>query len=147
MSNPQYSCQCQFNFASRQRRPQKTLVRASGCTVSPAQGTIQAIRLCCTVAIATAYKQHHIHSASTRVYLITAFAFGPSFTVRVSHLTGGSVSVLLCANLVVLGNFDPLVSLHAGLTQPFSTLHTEAYGSCIVLATCANLEKITPMSI
>ena len=71
---------------------------------------------------------------------------GQSFTVRVSHLTRGSVSILLCVDLVVLGNFDPLVGLHAGLTQPFSALHTKAYGSCVVLAACAHLEKITRIS-
>lgn len=64
--------------------------------------------------------------------------------MRVSHLTGGSVGILLCVNLVVLGNFDPLVGLHARLTQPFSALHTKAYGACVVLATCTHLEEITP---
>lgn len=72
-----------------------------------------------------------------------AFAVGLSLRARVGHLTRGSVSVLLRVNLVVLGDFDPLVGFHARLTQPFSTLHTEAYGSCIVLTTCAHLEKIT----
>lgn len=121
--------------------------------VSPARDTIEATRLCSTVTVATAYQQHHIHSASTTVCPIEAFAvfasvnIGLSFTLRISHLTGGRVSVLLCANLVVLGNFDPLVGLHASLTQPFSAFNTKAYGSCVVLTACAHLEKITLIRI
>lgn len=115
--------------------------------VPPAIGTIKATRLCSTVTMATAYQQNHIHSASTRICLIEAFAvlasvkIGQFFTVRVSHLTRSSIGILFCVNLVVLGNFDPLVGLHTGLAQPFSTLHTKAYGSCIVLATCAHLRR------
>ena len=65
--------------------------------------------------------------------------------MRVSHLTRGGVGVLLCVDLVVLGDLDPLVGLHAGLTQPFSTLHAEADGPCVVLAACAHLGKIKPI--
>lgn len=59
----------------------------------------------------------------------------------VEHLTRGSVGVLLRADLVVLCDFHPLMSLHAGLAQPLSTLHTETYGSGVVLTTRADLEK------
>lgn len=65
----------------------------------------------------------------------------------VEHLTRGSICILLCADLVVLCNFDPLMGLHAGLTQPFSTLHTKTYGSCVVLTTCADLAKVKNISI
>lgn len=58
-----------------------------------------------------------------------------------NDLTRGGVGVLLCPNFVILGNFDPLVGLYTGLTQPFSTLHTKAYSPSIVFATCANLGK------
>lgn len=69
------------------------------------------------------------------------------FRVRVSHLTRGSVSILLCVNFVVLGDFDPLVGLHTGLTQPLSALHTKTDSSRIVLAACAHLKETTPMKI
>lgn len=64
-----------FRFAKQDRRkPQKALVRASGCMVSPARVTVQATRLCSTVTMATAYQRNHIHCASTGVSLIWAFA-------------------------------------------------------------------------
>lgn len=39
------------------------------------------------------------------------------------------------------------MGLHAGLTQPFSTLHTKTYGSCVVLTTRADLAKVKNISI
>lgn len=62
---------------------------------------------------------------------------------RISHLTRRGVGVLLGVNLVVLGDFDPLVGFHAGLTQPLPTLHAKAYGPGIVFTTCAYLKPIT----
>lgn len=63
------------------------------------------------------------------------------------HLTRGSICILLRVDLVVLCDFHPLVGLHAGLTQPFSTLHTKTCGSCIVLTTRADLAKAINISI
>lgn len=59
--------------------------------------------------------------------------------MRVLDLTRSGVGVLLCADFVVLGDLDPLVGLHAGLTQPLPTLHTEADGPSVVFTTGANL--------
>lgn len=59
-----------------------------------------------------------------------------------SHLTRRSAGVLLGVNLVVLGDFDPLVSFHAGLTQPLPALHAKAYGPRVVFTTRAYLKPI-----
>lgn len=67
--------------------------------------------------------------------------------IKVEHLTRGSICILLRVDLVVLCDFHPLMGLHAGLTQPFSTLHTKTYGSCIVLTTRADLAKAKNISI
>lgn len=81
--------------------------------------------------MATVYRQH----------LRTLCA---SATVGVGgHLTRRSAGVLLGVNLVVLGDFDPLVGFHAGLTQPLPALHTKAYGPCVVFTTRAYLKPIT----
>lgn len=65
------------------------------------------------------------------------FRFVGQFTLR---------DVLFLADLVVLGDFDPLVSLDAGLAQPLSTFCTEAYGICVVLTTGAHLNETKHMT-
>lgn len=65
----------------------------------------------------------------------------------VGNLTRGSICIVLRVDLVVLCDFYPLMGLHAGLTQPFSTLHTKTYGSCVVLTTRADLAKVKNISI
>lgn len=62
-----------------------------------------------------------------------------SSQVEISHLTRRVAAILPGADLVVLGDFDPLVGLHASLAQPLATLHAEAYRSRVVLATRAHL--------
>lgn len=65
------------------------------------------------------------------------FRFVGQFTLR---------DVLFLADLVVLGDFDPLVSLDAGLAQPLSTFCTEPYGICVVLTTGAHLNETKHMT-
>ena len=60
------------------------------------------------------------------------FRFVGQFTLR---------DVLFLADLVVLGDFDPLVSLDAGFAQPLSTFCTEPNGIGIVLTTGAHLNE------
>lgn len=143
----------QLRFINRHKRSQKTLARASGCMVPqlevPSKQPDSAALLLWQQPISTTtFTVLQLGSVLFRLLqFLASINIGQPFTVRVSHLTRGSVSILLCVDLVVLGNFDPLVGLHAGLTQPFSALHTKAYGSCVVLAACAHLEKITRISI
>jgi len=51
--------------------------------------------------------------------------------------------VVLGTDLVVLGDLDPLVGLHARLAQPLAALHAETDGPRVVLTAGAHLGRTT----
>lgn len=105
-----------------------------GATVQQAQSGIQVGKLCGTLL-----PWQPSAGSIAELCACVCVCVGPS-RVEISHLTRRVTAVLPGADLVVLGDLDPLVGLHAGLAQPLAALHAEAYRPCVVLATRTHLK-------